>query len=192
MSMRVNGQLIKELRIKHSYSQEKLAEIVGVNLRTIQRIETHGAIALSTRRALAQALGVRPEELDVPGEPGEAPPPNEPPGVWPHRRLSALSVILVVLGASILAVSIVKASPIGVVTLPAVVGMIIALAGLVTLARLNSLPGLRVYAVLCIALVSMVMSPPAWTIQALVAISLWAAFELGIVTTRLRPGLRHC
>lgn len=67
MTVQVNGQLIKQLRIKHSYSQEKLAEIVGVNLRTIQRIETNGVASLSTRGALANALGVKPEELDVPG-----------------------------------------------------------------------------------------------------------------------------
>jgi DNA-binding XRE family transcriptional regulator len=46
MTVQVNGRLIRELRIKHSYSQEKLAEIVGVNLRTIQRIETNGVAAI--------------------------------------------------------------------------------------------------------------------------------------------------
>jgi DNA-binding XRE family transcriptional regulator len=51
----VNRQLVKELRIKHSYSQEKLAAIVGVNLRTIQRIETKGVASLDTRGALAKA-----------------------------------------------------------------------------------------------------------------------------------------
>ena len=66
-----------------------------------------------------------------------------------------------------------------------------ALIGLVVLTRLTPLRRWRTYAVLFIVVVAMVASPPAWTIQALVAISLWAAFELGILLTRFRLHARH-
>jgi DNA-binding XRE family transcriptional regulator len=191
MTVRVNGQLIKELRIKHSYSQEKLAEVVGVNLRTIQRIETNGVAALSTRGALAKALGVEPEDLDVPQASTAAAPPGERVGQWPRWSLLMLSAILVVLGGTVLAISIKSVTPIGLVTLPAVGGLLVALIGFIILTRLTPLPRWRTYVVLCIAVVSMVVSPPAWTVRVLVAVSLWAAFELGILATRLQLRVRH-
>jgi DNA-binding XRE family transcriptional regulator len=58
MSFRPSIQTAK----RSSYSQEKLAEIVGVNLRTIQRIEKSGLASLQTRSALAKAFGVKPED----------------------------------------------------------------------------------------------------------------------------------
>jgi transcriptional regulator with XRE-family HTH domain len=191
MTVQVNGELIKELRIKHSYSQEKLAEIVGVNLRTIQRTETNGVAALSTRGALAKALGVKPEDLDARDAPAAAAPPGEPVGLWPRWSLLMLSAVLVVFGATALAISIQSVTPIGLVTLPAVGGLLVALIGFVILTRLTPLPRWRTYAVLCIVVVSMIVSPPAWTVRALVAISLWAAFELGILATRLRLRVRY-
>lgn len=58
------GIKIKELRKKRGYSQEKLAEIVDVNFRTIQRIETGKNIpTLETLVKLAQALEVTMKDL---------------------------------------------------------------------------------------------------------------------------------
>jgi Sec-independent protein secretion pathway component TatC len=96
-----------------------------------------------------------------------------------------------VFGATALAISIQSVTPIGLVTLPAVGGLLVALIGFVILTRLTPLPRWRTYAVLCIVVVSMIVSPPAWTVRALVAISLWAAFELGILATRLRLRVRY-
>jgi DNA-binding XRE family transcriptional regulator len=179
----VNGQLVKELRIKRSYSQEKLAAIVGVNLRTIQRIEINDVASLDTRGALANALGVRPEDLDVPEPSAVAPAQGES---RPHWSLLVVSGALVVVGATIHAVAIYSATPIGLVTLPAVIGVLMALTGFYILSRLTPLHGWRTYAVLCIYVVSLLGSPPALTIHGLIAISLWAAFELGILLTRFR------
>jgi len=189
--MLVNGQFVKELRIKHSYSQEKLAEIVGVNLRTIQRIETNGVTSLSTRGALAKALGVRPEDLDVTEASAVAATQGEPLGHRPRWSFLVISGALVMLGATILAVAIKSVTPIGLVTLPAVIGLSVALTGFFILSRLTPLRRWRTYAVLCIVAVSLLASPPAWTIRALVAISLWAAFELGILLTRFRLRQSH-
>lgn len=98
----------------------------------------------------------------------------------------ALAIVLVVSGATVLAVSINSATLIGLLTMSALAGMLIALAGFVLLTLVTPLPRSRTYAVLCIVGVAMLASPPAWTARALVVISLWAAFELGILTTRLR------
>lgn len=183
MNVKVNGARIKELRIKHSYSQEKLAEIVGVNLRTIQRIETTGVASLNTRGALAKAFSVRPEDLDVaPAARTSA----ELLGGLPRWPVLLFSAALIALGWVVLVVSIRSSTPIGLVTPPTIGGLLIALGGFAVLTRLTPLRRWRTYAVLFIVVVAMVASPPAWTIQALVAISLWAAFELGILLTRFR------
>jgi DNA-binding XRE family transcriptional regulator len=191
MTVQVNGRLIRELRIKHSYSQEKLAEIVGVNLRTIQRIETNGVAALSTPSAVAKALGVNPEDLDVPGASITPASPAEATGRRPSWFLVACAAVLVVLGAAVLAVSINSATPIGLLTLPAVGGLLTALVGFVIFTRLTPLARWRTYAIFCIVVVAMAASPPAWTVRAFVAISLLGAFELGVLMMRLRPSLRH-
>ena len=178
----VNGQMVKELRIKHSYSQEKLAAIVGVNLRTIQRIETKGVASLDTRGALAKALDVRPEDLDVPEASAAVAAQSEP-----QPRLSVLVIAgsLVMLGTTTLGVAVYTA-PYGLITLPAVLGAVVALAGFFILSQVTPLRGRRAYAVLAIYVISLIGSPPGLTIHGLIAISLWAAFELGILLTRFR------
>jgi transcriptional regulator with XRE-family HTH domain len=180
----VNGHMVRELRIKHSYSQEKLAAIVGVNLRTIQRIETKGVASLDTRGALARALEVRPEDLDVPAS-AVLVTQSEP-----RPRLSFLVIAgaLVVVGTIILGVAVYSA-PYGLITLPAVIGALVALIGFYVLSQITPLRGWRGYALLVIYLVSLVGSPPSVTIHGLIVIALWAAFELGILLTRF--GLRQ-
>ena len=189
MNVKVDGQLVKALRIKHSHSQERLAEIVGVNLRTIQRIETTGVASLGTRGALAKAFNVTPEELDsrdveaaASGEPGA--------GLqrWPALLLSA---VLIALGWIMLATSILRSTPIGLVTPQAIGGLVVALIGLLILTRITPLHRWRVYGVLSMLVVAVAATPPALTIQALATISLWAAFELGILLMRFRVRLQH-
>lgn len=65
MDMNVNRELIKELRLKNSWSQEKLADKAGVSLRTIQRIETDGIASLQTREAIANVFEISPNDLDI-------------------------------------------------------------------------------------------------------------------------------
>ncbi len=65
MEMKLSGTRIKELRLKLSWSQEKLAEEAALNVRTVQRAETDGSASLRTRLQLAQALQVQPEDLDA-------------------------------------------------------------------------------------------------------------------------------
>ena len=65
MEMNVNRELIKALRLKRSWSQEKLADEAGISLRTVQRIETDGVASLQSRVAIADAFEIEPVDLDI-------------------------------------------------------------------------------------------------------------------------------
>jgi transcriptional regulator with XRE-family HTH domain len=64
MEMKIDRALVKQLRLEKSWSQELLADESGLNLRTIQRIESRGVASLQTRRAVARALGIEPAALE--------------------------------------------------------------------------------------------------------------------------------
>jgi transcriptional regulator with XRE-family HTH domain len=63
--MQINTQLVINLRKKRSCSQDELATACGLNLRTIQRIESDGVASLQSRKALAAAFDVEIDELDI-------------------------------------------------------------------------------------------------------------------------------
>ncbi|MCG8416168.1 MAG: helix-turn-helix domain-containing protein [Pseudomonadales bacterium] len=65
MEVRVDQEKIRELRLRKSWSQEKLADEASVGLRTVQRMELDGTASLKSRLAVANALGVEPVELDL-------------------------------------------------------------------------------------------------------------------------------
>jgi transcriptional regulator with XRE-family HTH domain len=67
--MQINTQLVIALRKKRSWSQEELATACGLNLRTVQRIESDGVASLQSRKALAAAFDVEVDELDIKVEP---------------------------------------------------------------------------------------------------------------------------
>ena len=50
--------LVKKLRLQRGWSQEQLAEMVGVSARTIQRIERGFTPGLETAKALASVFEV--------------------------------------------------------------------------------------------------------------------------------------
>ena len=55
--------LIRKLRIDKGWSQETLAEVSGLSVRTIQRIERGGKASLETQSALAAVLDVEISKL---------------------------------------------------------------------------------------------------------------------------------
>ena len=58
------GDKIKHLRDAHALTQEELAKKVGITVTALSRIERNRAEPrATTRRKLAQALGVDPAEL---------------------------------------------------------------------------------------------------------------------------------
>jgi transcriptional regulator with XRE-family HTH domain len=60
MDMKIDSSYIKAQRTRRAWSQEHLAEVTGLGLRTIQRIEKTGAASYESARALAAVF-----EMDV-------------------------------------------------------------------------------------------------------------------------------
>ncbi|WP_444941572.1 helix-turn-helix domain-containing protein [Microbulbifer sp. ZKSA004] len=63
MDMNVNIALIKKARESNNWTQQQLADICGVSLRTIQRIEKVGACSRESLSALSSALELPREKL---------------------------------------------------------------------------------------------------------------------------------
>jgi transcriptional regulator with XRE-family HTH domain len=65
--MRINADLVIKARKEKSWSQEELAIAAGLNLRTVQRIESEAAASLQSKKALASALDLDIRALDTHG-----------------------------------------------------------------------------------------------------------------------------
>lgn len=64
MKNKIMAQRVKDLRSRKGFSQEHLAEIAQINLRTVQRIEAGETEPRGdTLKRIANALGVNPDEL---------------------------------------------------------------------------------------------------------------------------------
>ena len=63
--MKINAELVLEHRKANSWSQEELAIAAGLNLRTIQRIESDGMASLQSKKALASAFDLEVSDLDL-------------------------------------------------------------------------------------------------------------------------------
>jgi len=63
--MQVNPVRVRELRLARQWSQEQLATLSGLNLRTIQRLESGARISQESLRALASVFEVPAEHLLV-------------------------------------------------------------------------------------------------------------------------------
>ena len=63
--MKINAELVLELRAKKSWSQDELALAAGVNLRTIQRVEKEATASLQTKKALASAFSIHISDLEL-------------------------------------------------------------------------------------------------------------------------------
>lgn len=62
--MKINAALVLKVRTQKSWSQDELAIASGLNLRTIQRIESEGSASLQSKKALAAALDLDIHDLD--------------------------------------------------------------------------------------------------------------------------------
>lgn len=63
--MYINSARLRELRAARQWSQEQLAQLSGLNLRTIQRLESGAKISTESLRALAAVFEVPVESLLV-------------------------------------------------------------------------------------------------------------------------------
>ena len=69
----VSPTKLKSMRVENGWSQEKLASVTGLSLRTIQRIEKDGKCSVESKLAIAAALNMTPSELlhDYPEKVGD-------------------------------------------------------------------------------------------------------------------------
>ena len=65
MEQMINKDLIKKLRNERSWSQDQLASISGLSLRTIQRVEREGTCSLESKKALAAAFEMNATNLEI-------------------------------------------------------------------------------------------------------------------------------
>jgi transcriptional regulator with XRE-family HTH domain len=89
MDMKVDSSYIKAQRARRAWSQEHLAEVSGLGLRTIQRIEKTGAASYESARSLAAVFEIDVAELRV----------AEAAVVEPRRISVSLRPVLGVVGA---------------------------------------------------------------------------------------------
>ena len=61
--MLVDAEKTKALRLEHGWTQEQFAEMCGVSVRTIQRIEKTGVASLDTTKALAAVLNTERQTI---------------------------------------------------------------------------------------------------------------------------------
>ena len=62
--MKIKADVVLNVRKQKSWSQEELAIASGLNLRTIQRIESEASASLQSKKALASALDIDVHDLD--------------------------------------------------------------------------------------------------------------------------------
>jgi transcriptional regulator with XRE-family HTH domain len=62
--MKINAQLVTNLRKQRSWTQEELAIASGLDLRTVQRVEKQATASLQSMKALASALDIDARDLE--------------------------------------------------------------------------------------------------------------------------------
>lgn len=86
MDMKINASLIVENRKQKAWSQQHLADVSGLSLRTVQRIENNSVASQDSVKAIAIAFGLIPADLmevELNPQPAEQP---SPPAVRNKRQ----------------------------------------------------------------------------------------------------------
>lgn len=65
MYMQINNKILIDLRKKRAWSQSEVAEVTGLSLRTVQRIEKSGTASLESVKAFAAVFELAPESLQL-------------------------------------------------------------------------------------------------------------------------------
>lgn len=96
----VRAKFVKKARQARAWPQQQLAEIAGVNLRTIQRLEKDGAASFETLRGIASAFEIDVKELNPTSHFKEKPSPQKKVHFL-TRLLSGKNLTDIVLGADL-------------------------------------------------------------------------------------------
>ena len=65
MDIMIDKNRVRKLRSQCVWSQDHLASVSGLSLRTIQRIENDGSCSLESKKALAAVFNIKPSDLDI-------------------------------------------------------------------------------------------------------------------------------
>lgn len=108
MDMNIRSERIRELRLQRAWSQEHLAEVTSLGLRTIQRMETLGTGSYESLRSIAAVFNLDVRELIQPQL-------EDKPSVSPvitngQFRILAAGLALVALVVSVLYLYLVRPS----------------------------------------------------------------------------------
>lgn len=106
MDMKINSNIIFELRKSKVWSQQHLSDVSNLSLRTIQRVENNGTASNETIQSLASAFDVNVADLLVTDEPSA----NKSKVNW--RKKGILATFGVTLLSCITYVSVVNANDI--------------------------------------------------------------------------------
>ena len=68
MDVKINTQKLVEIRNHNAWSQQRLADIAGISLRTVQRIENKGVASKESLQALSAAFNLVPADLIQPSK----------------------------------------------------------------------------------------------------------------------------
>lgn len=97
MDMRVDSKQIRAERERRAWSQDQLARVTGLGLRTIQRIEKTGAASFESAKALAAVFSVNVADLRV-----QPPVPPKAKSALPVRPLLGAAAVLLSTGTALL------------------------------------------------------------------------------------------
>lgn len=104
MDMRLDPKLVKSERQNRAWSQEHLAHVAGLGLRTIQRIEKTGAASFESARALASVLSIPLHDLSAGAKSMVATPKEaEGYGFLTHTFSGLVAICLVAAGTMLVA-----------------------------------------------------------------------------------------
>lgn len=80
--MQLDTVKVRSLRQEKAWTQQQLAEICSLSLRTIQRVELHGTASLETGRSLAAAFEVDYPSLLVTNQQSQSESDKSMPSIW--------------------------------------------------------------------------------------------------------------
>lgn len=98
MDMQLDSHRIRIERERRAWSQEHLAEVAGLSLRTIQRVETSGSASYETAKSLAAVLVLEVSALRAPVEALQQGALRPSRAVWGLRYLGVSAFLLIALG----------------------------------------------------------------------------------------------
>lgn len=102
-TMKIDPARLKRMREARGWTQEQLAEIAGLNARTVQRVEASGKAAPETGMALAAVLGCSLGDLQA-GDPPTTAMSGRARGADPGRSLRVNVLWMVLAGTMFLIV----------------------------------------------------------------------------------------